>query len=1191
MRTVVNAALSSAAILFLLLLFSACALAQGGATGALNGTVLDSSGAAIAGAGVQITDERTGIVVRSLPTSATGTFAAALLPPSNYTVAVNAKGFGEERTTSIEVRVTETTTISITLRPSQLSQQVTVSANVVTVDTENATTGQDINSNTLRNLPLATQNFQQLLTLSTGASSALNNASQLGRGDVRIEVNGQREDNNNYLIEGISATDYNVAELTNTPLPSPDVVQEFKVQTSLYDASQGRNGGGNINAILKSGTNSIHFDAYEFFRNNILNANNYFQNAAGVPRGVLKQNIFGGSGGGPLGHGGKFGYFFGNYQGTRQRSGIDNGTIISTTFPIVPAVRTQATISQAFFGNTTTPIDPIVLNLLNFKSNQFGGAGGGYLIPTLPGTAGYTTSPGSAPSINSASFVYSSPGRFTDDQFTTNWDREFNNLKDKVAVRFFFSNSDSLKPFGAGGLQASLGGSISQTDLNFPFDTPLHSRFLSATETHVFSSRLVNEFRFGYVRINNSAINVTGGSIPTASDLDINRPTNNLTSAIYKFTFVSSGYQIGPTPQANQYQIQNNYDFVDTLSWIHGKHEVRFGGDVNRVNLNKLFPQVFNGQLYFANGAAPTAPLATEFPNGITDFQSFLLGAPAFSFGGGGVYNHQYRISNFAAFAQDDYKVRNNLTLNLGLRVEVNGAFHDLLNHIGNVDPNLLLKGDYPFIYPRGVDSFDIPGFTGTANSTTLKNNYSTGLGPRVGLSYDLFGHHDTTIRAGYGIYYVREDVGAVDQLSFQSPLLPIAFGGGAPGSLQNFFVIGNGNPNGLPPAGVIDPAFVPVISQLTGFTNNNTSQAGTYNNNSINLFGLQVPQHFIVPMTQQWNLTVQRSLPGKWILEVGYVGSHAIHLRETRDSIQSVLTSPSNPLTVTGASGQQFTITTNTVANGPARSVYQGLNGYSGFELFANDAYSHYHSLQSTISRRWGAGYFQAAYTFSRSTDATSTGNTAFNTAWDSQANLDDSRGLSDFDRTHRFVASYVYALPFAKDATGWKAAALKDWGVSGVTIFQSGLPFSIVDSLAGTAYDGVTTITAGASIAPGATLSNSYTSGNLAAKIAHYVNVADFIPAPIIGDDRVATGFANLGRNVLRGPFEQNWDFSIIKNFHITETQQLRFASDFFNVWNHPVFGSPSFTDVESPSNFGEITTQVNNPRVIQFSLRYAF
>ena len=157
-------------------------------------------------------------------------------------------------------------------------------------------------------------------------------------------MNGQREDNNNYLIEGITATDYNVAELTTTPLPSPDVIQEFKVQTSLYDATQGRNGGGNINAILKSGTNKIHFDAYEFFRNDALDSNTFFQNAAGVKRGDLKQNIFGGSGGGPLGSEGKFGYFFGNYQGSRQRSGIDNGTIISTTFPILPAVRDQASL-------------------------------------------------------------------------------------------------------------------------------------------------------------------------------------------------------------------------------------------------------------------------------------------------------------------------------------------------------------------------------------------------------------------------------------------------------------------------------------------------------------------------------------------------------------------------------------------------------------------------------------------------------------------------------------------------------------------------------------------------------------------------------------------------------------------------------------------------------------------------------
>ena len=241
------------------------------------------------------------------------------------------------------MRITETTRMTVNLRPSSVQEKVEVQAQVRNVDTTAATTGQAIEARNVRNLPLATQNFQQLLTLSTGAQSELNASAQLGRGDVRIQVNGQREDNNNYLIEGISATDYNVAELTNTPLPSPDVVQEFKVQTSLYDATQGRNGGGNINAILKSGTKDFHGSLFEFFRNTSLDANEYFnkrsQLSSGLPnkRPDVKQNIYGGSLGGPLGKDAKLGFFFLNYQGTRQRSGLSTGTIISTTLPILPS--------------------------------------------------------------------------------------------------------------------------------------------------------------------------------------------------------------------------------------------------------------------------------------------------------------------------------------------------------------------------------------------------------------------------------------------------------------------------------------------------------------------------------------------------------------------------------------------------------------------------------------------------------------------------------------------------------------------------------------------------------------------------------------------------------------------------------------------------------------------------------------
>ena len=321
---------------------------QGGATGAITGAVLDSSGAVIPNAAVQVIDAATGQPVRNLATSSSGSFRAALLPPGAYTVVVNVPNFGEARAEGVEVRVTETTTLNVTLKPFASSQKVEVTAQQVSVDTENATTGQMIEHAEVGGLPLATRNFQQLLTLSTGASSSLNNSQQLGRGTVAINVNGQREDNNNYLIEGVSATDYNVGKLTNTPLPSPDVIQEFKVQTSLYDAAAGRNGGGMVNAVLRTGTNQWHGDAFEFFRNDALNANDYFLERNGQPRPELKQNSFGGSIGGPLGSQGKFGYIFGNYQGTRQRSGADLGTVISTAIPVLPADRSNASLVQTF---------------------------------------------------------------------------------------------------------------------------------------------------------------------------------------------------------------------------------------------------------------------------------------------------------------------------------------------------------------------------------------------------------------------------------------------------------------------------------------------------------------------------------------------------------------------------------------------------------------------------------------------------------------------------------------------------------------------------------------------------------------------------------------------------------------------------------------------------------------------------
>ncbi len=349
---------------------------------------------------------------------------------------------------------------------------------------------------------------------------------------------------------------------------------------------------------------------------------------------------------------------------------------------------------------------------------------------------------------------------------------------------------------------------------------------------------------------------------------------------------------------------------------------------------------------------------------------------------------------------------------------------------------------------------------------------------PRVGarasgFAWDVLGRHHTTLRGGYGIYYVREDVGTVDQLSFQAPFLPIAGLPNNAGCLGTFFApagpntppqcLTNGaNLNALPAGNILDPGFVPCLGALLDFPGNDTSQFPDYGcaNGSAGLvpsnllFVLTVPRHFVTPSTQQWNLTVQRDLGRQWVLEIGYVGTHSLHLRETSTNIQAKLATVANPVVVTAQDGTPFQITNNTASNGPARSNLLGVNGYGGFQIFANDAYSHYNSLQTTLSRRWGAGYFQAAYTLSKSLDATSTGNTALNTAFNDESNIRNSYGLSDFDRKHRLSVSYNYDLPIFKNAKGAKGMLLSNWTISGVTIFQSGTPFSVLDSAAGSAY-----------------------------------------------------------------------------------------------------------------------------------------
>ena len=1163
--------------------------AQGGATGAITGTAEDASGGALAGAKINVVSQATGQTVRQLTADSSGLFTASLLPVGAYTLEVSAPGFAATRFPDIIVRITETTRMVAVLKPSSVTQTVEVRGEVATVDTTNATTGQSLSSTTITSLPLATRNFQQLLTLSPGASSDLNNASQLGRGQVYIHVNGGREDNNNYLIDGISVADYAFGELTYTPLPNPDSIQEFKVSTSLYDASQGRNGGGNINATLKGGTSVFHGDAWEYFRNTALDANDFF-----LGKVVVKQNIFGGDFGGPVGPKAQLGYFYVNYQGTRQRSGDSPGTFINTMIPVLPVQRDATTLLNTFFNCAGCPapaaanIDPVALALLNVKGTQFGAHPGGFLVPTVPGTPGFTNG-----ALNYGPLVMTDPGKFRDDQFTANWDRGFRGGRDHLSERFFWSDNDTFEPFGADSYGIQTGGQPGVNNLNFPLDIPLHSRFGSITETHLFTNTLVNEFRFG---VNIISDKLNNEAPITGADIGIDLPTANGDPNMYRLQFGS--WAFGPYPTQLQQALSDNYAWIDTLSWTHGAHQLRFGGEADRVAMRRSLPIADNGLVFFSP------------PTFATDFQSFLAGAPFFGEGGGGLGNHDYRIPSYAWFAQDDYQVTRKLTLNLGLRNEFVGAPYDTLCHTGNTEPQLANTTGQPYVYPTCVNKFHLTGLTGTLNSAGLNNEYATVFEPRIGFAYDLGGHSTTVVRGGYGIYSVREDLGAVDNLAITPPTFPFVVGF-LPGadSLPTLFAHSAAFPNGIPPLGAgPEQAYVPVAAKFLGFQPSCTLEnlnpsgapeqcAANFSGNVNSLIQLAVPLHWIVGTTQQWNFTIQHQFGPDWFAEIGYVGTKGTHLRSTYDPDQATLATPQNPVILPYACGGgpgSCKIVDSTAENTSARAPFLGI-APSDFEDFAPNSDSHYNALQASVSHHFAKGlYFQSAYTFAKSIDDVSTASVAFVTRINNQTDAADSRGLSDFDRRNRFVTSGVYELPFFSGASGFKKAAFSGWEADGVLIVQDGLPFTVMDPNGGSAY-ALASPSASATFTAGSSCANASSAGSTTARLSNWIRASAYQPDPFLKLSTRglsdATAYGNTPRNCIGGPPQNNLDFTLGKTFHFTERQSLRFRTDFFNLFNHPSFANPAAPVVSTAGGSAPITSVVGTPRLIQFSLKYSF
>lgn len=1187
--------LASAAILSLLC--AICVFAQASQTGGITGVVSDASGALISGANVDVVNDSTGKSERTATTAGDGGFSITLLTPGSYHLEITAPNFKKAVVSAVQVRIGEITRQDITLEAGRIEETVNVEAGTSLINPSSAVTGQPLGAETLRQLPLASPNFLFLLSLSAGTAGEPTDVRTAGRGTADINVNGQRTSNNSISLEGINVNDFNLAHFDTVPLPNPSTLEEMKVSTSLYDASQGSKGGGALGLVIKSGSKDFHWEGYWQHRNDALNANEWFRNANGVSkRARLLQNVFGGSVSGPLPKLGGFWFF--NYQGVRARNGLDpNGSSLTPTiqrFPTNADGTTSAALLASAFGLTAAQIDPVAVNILNLQNNAFST---GFLIPRS-GSAGCRTA---ASVTGTFTCSFSGVAPIEDNQYTISYDRIMRDGKDKISGRWFWDNGAVEKPFGTA------------SSLAFPRTDTQQNRFLSVTETHVFSATKINELRLGYSRF-------IFANIPTdlvnLSDVGAIRGNSDIFPGIYQFT-ITGLYQLGTGVNDDRGTVSNQYNIVDTFSMTRGRHSLRFGGEAIQYQLNRFNNFAVRGAL--TTGSTPAGGGNPAF----SAFQNFLQGRVTAIQSAFGDPARNFIATDYAAFIQDDLRWTSRLTFNLGLRWEGMSFGKDKLYRAGVFDPALAAQGLNPFLFPEKVN---LAGFTGTpgVKDCALKNCFDgNNWGPRVGFAWDINGDQKTVLRGGYGIYYQRLSNQNILQNSLAAPFTvqPLS-STTTPASFQlaNPFA-------SIPPPSIIATAFIPSATFFAGLRNVNTGLAatdpndpnvapifvnaagqrclnygGTATNCSINLASFtSAPLDAYTPYTQQYNFTLQREIGRGWAVEAGYVGTHYTGGIGIWDPFLAPLYSPSSPRTVHDINGNTYTITANTVNNEELRHDIIGLSRKRGSRYSGNIGFADYDSFQATVSRRMSRGlYFQAAYTFSKTTDnvsgslatdelnATRAGQGGGNLL-NTQKDPFQNKARGDFDRPHRLVVSYSYDLP-VPDGNFWNNQFFKGWAISGIVTYQSGLNFSVTDSTSGGAFGQTGGGTASFSGTCGSDPSTMYTTGSTADRLAHYLNPACFTTASLVPNGAAgATGFGNVPRNAFRGPYQQNWDFSLIKTTRIKESHELRFRMDIFNVWNHPVFGFPTAVNIGTASTFGQITTTVVPARLIQFGLNY--
>jgi Carboxypeptidase regulatory-like domain len=1133
------------------LLCSGDIYSQTASTGALTGVTLDPSGAVLPGVTLHLRNEN-GPEAKSATSDNGGRFAFFLLPPGRYEVQAARIDFKPLSQREIPVHVTETLRLELHLELATRIEHVQVSSNPQMVQLDTSALGRVVDKDTVSGLPLVTRNFTQIAGLSPGVAAGVYNAgelgtgataqSQIGKSNDGIFVHGSRSYDNNWQLDGISVSDVQGSGSISggIPIPNPDTLEEFKAQTGIYDAAFGRGAGANVSVITKSGTNHFHGTVFEYWRNNILNANDFFLNKTGQQRPNLKQNQFGFVLGGPIRKDKLF--FLASYQGTRQVNGAAAGQarIACTVTLIEPPItndRSPTALGKQFAGlkgasggiainPDGSNINPVALALLNFKLPD-----GGYLIPTPQ-----TVDP-SKPFTSSGFSAFTQPCNFSEDQGLMNVDTVISD-KSQLAARFFMAANDQLVTFPGGGLNTA--GNIRG------FDSPSGSDFVvfSLAHTYVFSNAVLNLARIGFVRTSTmmeanapfkwSDVGVSEGEMNNNNGL----PNLNIAGSVSMATTIPRTYT------------QNSFVFNDVLSFLKGSHAMRFGGSLTRLEDNLGFAG-FGSFVQFLSW--PDFLLGLDGnTNGTGTVSNVFQSADIF-----GLLNREFGVWEGSGFVQDDYRIRPSLTLNLGIRYERLGQFGDQLGRNSSFDINKANAG------PPASGSLDgyivasnFPGALppGVMRASNTFANYGEGqntFAPRIGFAWQILPTSSRLLlRGGYGMYYSRSTGSSASQSVLGAPFATTRINSGRTNAAATFQA-----PFAQPfPTTASFPMFVP-YSPTT--------------NSSVNA---QAP-NFRPAMIQQFSLNVQGELARDWLLEVGYVGSRGTHLQRYRSLNQALSES------------------TNTLANIGSRVPIPGIRPDSLRE-YESEGSSWYNGLEASLAKRQSHGlHFLASYTFSKTLDSdgadiNATSNGGGLTLGD-QNSPAQRWGRASFDRTHRFVLSETWNLPSPSE--GYERAVLGGWAVAAVVTIQSGSALTIADTNTNNVF-GISEDRA--QLSGICSKKQLVKGGSVESKLGGYFNAACFTTPPIIGSDGMGTAFGNSATGIVDGPAQSNLDLAFSKTLALwgsLEKTSLQFRAGFFNALNHPQFANPD-ANFTSPT-FGVISSTSVNARVGQLALRYEF